>query len=125
MTEQTDQLDTRDRVLTRRRIEQLRAAGLFARPITRKWFQHLGPLADLDEMLDENVPARADMIDGPTETALAGLWGVVMVHVEPDWHVTERNGRWIVWEHCGHPWDGGDLNIIGCRRSWRAGISSC
>lgn len=107
-----DQVATRDRVLTRRRIEQLRAVGLFPAPITRRFFQHFGPLAAVDRLCDETVPARPEMCDndGWCDGDELGVWGAVMVLVEPDWHITERHGRWIVWEDWGHPWDAGDLN---------------
>ena len=99
-TTAVDAVDTRgDRVLTRRRIEQLRAVGAIPAAITRRWFQHMGPMDALDELFDETAPAQPEMIDLPVWFAKSdSLWGICVVHVEPDWHIEKRALGWIVWK---------------------------
>jgi hypothetical protein len=111
-----DQIDSLYRVLTRRRLERLQAVGLFPNPISRKTFQHYGPLAPLDRLLDENEPAQPDMVENDywRDGDKLGDWGVVTVWVEPDWHVEPANplshpGQWKVWADWGDPADAGEF----------------
>lgn len=118
MTDAMD-IDTAPRVLTRRRLEQLRDVGLLAGvAITRRRFSYIGPLAPLDQLLDEDVTPTADMpaLGGtPWSTDDDVPWGSVMVYVEPLWRITEGVTGWKVWEDWGSPYDASDLT----NQHWR------
>lgn len=105
-----DAIETTSRVLTRRRIEQLRTVGLFPEQRMRRRFHHFGPLAPLDRLLDETVPPHCDLSGMEMlDVDLDAPWGSVMVYVEPDWCVTEGALGWKVWEDWGSPFDASDL----------------
>lgn len=110
MAEQpADVIDTRARVLTRQRLEQLREVGLFPGGQTRRLFTYWGPLAPLDRLLDESEPPCSGHVwrDGDE----LSTWGSVMVYVEPEWKVRETAlHTWVAYADWGGPYDGSDLN---------------
>jgi hypothetical protein len=106
-----DAIVTTSRVLTRRRIDQLRTVGLFPVQPMRRRLHHVGPLTPLDRLLDENVEPSPDLIIGvdAVRADVDSPWGSVMVYIEPLWRVTESTLGWKVWEDWGSPFDASDL----------------